>query len=170
MGWAHLQIQPITNSNRKMAVPLSAVKSSASINLYESKGIIYFSFFKVFHDGWMAIRISLPLRNWISFLGKPECEETSINSNSQYKQVLRDTARTQIVQSSSFYPHETLVFDATDRSSICRIYVTFVLSIRLSCQYVGCLSLWRRVYTRKVSFRNCVYIRPDEALTLETLA
>ena len=50
-----------------------------------------FSFFKVFHDGWMAIRISLPLRNWISFLGKPECEETSINSNSQYKQVSRDT-------------------------------------------------------------------------------
>ena len=39
----------------------------------------------------MAVTISLLLRNWISFLGKPECEETSINSNSQYKQVSRDT-------------------------------------------------------------------------------
>ena len=38
-------------ATEKMAVPLSAVKSSASINLYESKGIIYFSFSKVFHDG-----------------------------------------------------------------------------------------------------------------------
>ena len=33
----------------------------------------------------MAIRVSLLSRNWISFLGKPECEETSINSRSQYK-------------------------------------------------------------------------------------
>ena len=39
---------------------------------------------------WL-LEFSLPLRNWISFLGKPECEETSINSNSQYKQVSRDT-------------------------------------------------------------------------------
>ena len=91
MGWAHLQIRPITNSKQKRAVPLSAVKSSASINLYESRMNLYFSFFKIFHDGPMTIRISLLLRNLISFLGKPECEETSINSNSQYKQVSRDT-------------------------------------------------------------------------------
>ena len=53
---------------------------------------------------------------------------------------------------------------------IVAVYVGYMSPLRFSCQYVGCLSLWRRVYTRKVSFRNCVYIRPDEALTLETLA
>ena len=67
--------------------------------------------------------------------------------------------RTQNVLSSKFYSHETLVFGATDPSSKCRTCVTFVLSIGLSCQYLGCLSLQRRVY-----------IRPDEALTLEMLA
>ena len=49
--------------------------------------------------------------------------------------------RTQNVLSSKFYSHETLVFGATDPSSKCRTCVTFVLSIGLSCQYLGCLSL-----------------------------
>lgn len=73
----------------------------------------------------------------------------------------------QNVQSFPVYPHETLAFDATDPSGICRM---FVHSIWVSCQYVGCLSIWRRVYVRNVSCSNCLYIRPEEELTLETLA
>ena len=73
-------------SNRKITEPMKrAVKSSTCINLYEGKGNLYFSLFKIFLDGWMAIRVSLLSRNWISFLGKPEGEETSFNSSLQYK-------------------------------------------------------------------------------------
>ena len=72
--------------------------------------------------------------------------------------------RTQNVQSSSFYPHKTLAFDATDPNSICRM---FAYDLAASTQVVCRLdegftfvrlavvhSPRRRADARKFSFRN----------------
>ena len=122
----------ISYSNWKITVPLrSAVKSSAFINLHESKG-------KHRLNQICNINSSLPIHQ---------------NSKCTIPHVV--------------YPHETLAPDATDPSGEWRM---FVYSISVSCQYVGCLSIWRRVYVRNVSCSDCLYIRPEEELTLENLA
>ena len=118
----------ISYSNWKITVPLrSAVKSSAFINLHESKG-------KHRLNQICNINRSLPIHQ---------------NSKCTIPHVV--------------YPHETLASDATDPSGEWRM---FVYSISVSCQYVGCLSIWRRVYVRNVSCSDCRYIRPEEELTL----
>ena len=63
--------------------------------------------------------------------------------------------RTQNVQSSSFYPHKTLAFDATDPNSICRMFAYDLADEGFTFVTLAVVhSSRRRADARKFSFRN----------------
>ena len=106
------------------------MKSSTFINLYEGKGEHIFLYLRYFLTAEWLLEFRSYQETGLAFLESLKARKHRSTQVCNLNHIgLSQFTRMEIVESSSFYPHETIAFDAVVPSSICRICVTSVLSI-----------------------------------------